>query len=145
VPDRIASDHASVDTHRASIERRGRTDRPRVDLAAVPDLPTDSVVRLSLGGTVRHALIEASFDGTPGISGAYDNARLARAPGEGTDRLGEWQTTNGLQFGRSVCFDVVVPGHAYGLRIPGERAVYSITEPPTDSLRSIARSLDGEQ
>jgi hypothetical protein len=36
-----------------------------------------------------------------------------------------------------------VPGELYGLRIPGERAVYEATRGPPSSLADIARNLDG--
>jgi hypothetical protein len=120
-------------------------DRPRLDCSEIDaSLPVDEVVRLTLDGDTYHARVERTFEGDPEIRGAYDNSRIAREPAEGTDRLAEWRTRNGLEFGRSVLLDVVVSEHAYGLRVPGERAVYEVTAPPDDSLRSIARSLDDE-
>jgi hypothetical protein len=144
--DRIPSDHPSIETHRTSLERRGRMDRPRLDCSGIDaSLPVDDVVRLTLAGDTYHARVERTFEGDPEIRGVYDNPRIAREPAEGTDRLAKWQRHNGLEFGRSVLLDVVVSGHAYGLRVPGERAVYEATIPPDDSLRSIARSLDDDR
>jgi hypothetical protein len=146
MPDRIPSDHPSIETHRISLDRRGRMDRPRLDCSGIEAaLPIEEVVRLTLDGDTYHARVERTFEDDPEIRGAYDNPRIAREPAEGTDRLAEWRARNGLDFGRSVLFDVVVPGHAYGLRVPGERAVYEVTTPPDDSLQSIARSLDDER
>ncbi|PSP74144.1 hypothetical protein BRC86_07000 [Halobacteriales archaeon QS_3_64_16] len=144
--DRLPSDHPSIETHRVSIERRGRMDRPRLDCSGIDaSLPIEEAVRLTLNGDTYHARIERTFEGDPEIRGAYDNPRLAREPAEGTDRLAEWQTRNDLEFGRSVLLDVVASEHAYGLRVPGERAVYEATAPLDDSLRSIARSLDDDR
>ena len=144
--DRVPSDHPSIETYRISLDRRGRLDRPRLDFSAVDlDLPTDEVVRLTLDGETYHARITETFEGGLEIRGAYDNPRLARDGTDGTDRLAEWRAANDLDFGRSVLFDVVVPDYAYGLRVPGERAVYEATTPPDRSLQSIARSLDGDR
>lgn len=144
--DRIPSDHPSIETHRIELDRRGRLDRPRLDLSGVDAfLPTGEVVRLSLDGDTYHARIEEPFEGGLEIRGAYDNPRLAREPAEGTDRLAEWRASKNIDFGRSVLFDTVVPEYAYGLRVPGERTVYEVTEPPNTSLQSIARSLDGDR
>lgn len=144
--DRIPSDHPSIETYRVPLARRGRLDRPRIDCAAASDsVPVGETVRLVLDGDTYHARVTATFDDTPEIRGAYDNARLAREPVDGTDRLAEWRTANGIEFGRSVLLDVVEPGFHYGLRVPGERAVYDVVEPPNDGLRSIAESLDGDR
>ena len=146
MPDRLPSDHPSIETHRIELKRRGRMDRPRLDLAGIDaDLPIGEVIRLTLDGAIYHAHIEATFGNDPEIRGAYDNPRLAREPGEGIDRLAEWLSSRELDFGRSVCFDVIVPGHAYGLRAPGERTVYEATAPPSESLQGIARSLDDDR
>jgi hypothetical protein len=144
--DRLPSDHPSVETHRATIERRGRVDRPRLDLSDVDsDLPVGEAIRLDLDGETYHARTEETFEGDPEVRGVYDNPRLARDPESGTDRLAEWQVSKELDFGRSVCFDVVVPDHAYGLRVLGERTIYAVTDPPTESLRDIARSLEDDR
>jgi hypothetical protein len=147
--DRLPSDHPSIETYRITLDRRGRLDRPRLDLSGVDaSLPVGEVVRLTTDGQVYHARITESFDGAPEIRGAYDNPRLARESvggtggSEGTDHLAAWRTAKELNFGRSVLFDVVVSEFAYGLRAPGERAVYEATRPPDDGLRQIARSLD---
>jgi len=47
-----------------------------------------------------------------------------------------------VAFGDSVHFDVVTEGHKYGLRSPGNRAVYTATDGPDSSLADIARSLE---
>jgi len=144
--DRIPSDHPSIETHRISLDRRGRLDRPCLALSGVDiDLPAGEVVRLTLDGEIHHARITDPFEGGLEIHGAYDNPRLARDPSSGTDRLAEWRAAKDLDFGRSVLFDVVVPDYAYGLRVPGERVVYEATTPPDKSLQSIARSLDGDR
>ncbi|MWG34945.1 DUF7112 family protein [Halomarina oriensis] len=137
--DRIQHDHASVVTHRATLERAGRTSRPKLVL---PDeVPArERPVRLVLDGSTRHATIEEAVDGTVEIRGAYDNARMARER-EGENHLVAWAERTGLDFGRSVHLDAV-DDELYGVRAPGERAVYTPTDSPNDSLSNIANDLD---
>jgi hypothetical protein len=143
VPERLAHDHPSVETVRATLARRGRSSRARLALPAADRFPTGTI-RLVLGGTTYHATIESGLDGDREITGAYDNARLARER-DGTDRLDEWQQSSGIDIGRSVAVDVVEPGFLYGVREPGERAVYEATESPDEGLAAIARDLDGDR
>jgi hypothetical protein len=140
VADRISHDHASVETHRAKLERAGRTSRPKLVL---PDdvSALDRPVRLVLDGTTYHATIEEAVDGTVEVRGAYDNARMARER-EGENHLVAWAEGKGLDFGRSVHVDRV-DDDFYGVRAPGERAVYSPTDSPSESLSDIANDLDG--
>jgi len=140
--DRVPSDHTTVETHRISVESVGRTDRLRLELSDVDVVPR-SVVRLTIGGSEYHAQVETTLDGTLVIASAHDNARLARTDGEGEDRLAAWLTETGLVAGRSVLLDELLAGTHYGLRQPGERIVYTVREPPEDSLTDIARDLDG--
>jgi len=144
---RVSSDHPSVTTVDATLSRNGRTDRPRVDVPAeyADQFPHDEVVRLALDGTQYRAEVrtELASDGLR-IMGAYDTPRLARNPGEGENRLAEWYRATDVDFGRTVHLDVVEEGFLYGLRIPGDRAVYEATESPAESLASIARDLESE-
>ena len=140
--DRVGSDHPSVTTLRGRLVRRGGTRRPAVEVpeAERESLPAEGTVRLVLDGRTRHApVVERS--GTRALGGAYDNARRARER-VGTDRLAEWVDGASVEFGRSVLVDVVEPGELYGLRLPGETAVYDVTRGPADSLRSIAEDLE---
>ncbi|MDZ7702449.1 MAG: hypothetical protein U5J98_10550 [Halobacteriales archaeon] len=140
--ERVASDHPSVRTFRGHIEPSGATSRPRVALPAeAADAMPDGVVRLVLDGRTYHADVRAGSDG-PVIRGAYDNARLARSPGEGENRLPGWIEAADLSIGRSVLIDEVVDGSLFGARAPGRTAVYEATEPPASSLSSIAEGLD---
>lgn len=144
MPDRVASDHPSVETIRGELARHGGTRRLVVRLPAErrDAVPVGEVVRIVVGGDERHARIDERADGTPIVPGAYDSPRLARSGG-GTDRLAAWIDANGLDAGRSVLFDVVEPGVRYGLRAPGTTAVYDAPDPPAGELRDIARRLDG--
>lgn len=138
--DRISHDHASVETYRAKLERAGRTSRPKLVLP--DDVPVlDRPVRLVLDGTTYHATVEEAVDGTVEVRGAYDNARMARER-EGENHLVAWAERKGLDFGRSVHVDAV-DDDFYGVRAPGERAVYSPTDSPSESLSDIANDLDG--
>lgn len=140
--ERVSSDHPSIDTFRASIERSGATRRPRLVLPPEAEavVPTE-VVRLVFDGATYFVDVRAGQDG-PVVNGAYDNPRLARSPGDGANRLPGWLEAIGLTAGRSVLFDVVVPETLYGVRAPGTTTVYETVELPPSSLSDIAASLD---
>ncbi|WP_255198558.1 DUF7112 family protein [Halorarius litoreus] len=141
MPDSVSSD--AVDSVRATLARAGRTDRPKVTLPddARERFPTEEVVRLDLGGKTRHVRIERALDDTLELRGAYANARQARE-GDGENHLVAWADAKGLDFGRTVHVDIVDEGTAYGLRAPGERAVYTVPDAPNDSLADIAKQTE---
>jgi hypothetical protein len=105
------------------------------------ELFPESVVHVVLSGQQYRACIEQNFDGEPEIRAVRDNLRLARER-EGDPRLQEWFEASDLGFGRSVHVDVVEAGHLYGVRLPGERAIYTDVPKPNSSLADIARDLD---
>lgn len=141
--DRLSADHPSVETIRATVVRRGGTTRPAISVPAdAGGTPTADVIRLVLDGSEHRAPVSADGDGTWTILGAYESPTLARERG-GTDHLSTWVDENGLDFGRSVQFDVVVEDVRYGVRAPGETTVYDASEPPSDGLQDIARDLEG--
>lgn len=139
MPERVRSD--AVETIRADLARSGGTSRPevRVPAADADSLPED-VVRVSIDGHLYHAPVVAVADGIS-LRGAYDNRRRAKER-EGTDRLAEWVDSVGLAFGRTVLLDVVVPETQYGLRAPGDEAVYRVQSSPAGDLQDIAESLE---
>lgn len=139
--DRVPSDHASVETHRVSLDTVGRTSRLRVTLPETLAVAEGDVLRLTIDDSDAHAQVRTGLDGHPEVRGAFDNARLARAD-EGENRLAEWLDAVGLDAGQSVLLDELVAGSHYGLREPGERTVYTVREPPSDSLADIASQLD---
>jgi len=139
--DRVPSDHDTVQSHRVAVESVGRTDRLRIALPDSLDLEPGAVVRLSLGGEDYHAQVEETLDGSLALSGAYANARLARDPDGSENHLASWLADTGRTAGQSVLLDVLVPGGHYGLREPGSRVVYTVREPPSESLSDIADSL----
>jgi hypothetical protein len=141
MPDRVAHDNQSVTTYRAHLERSGGTRRPCLRLPDELGVDDGDIVRLVLDDDERHAKIDSDAQGLL-IRGAYDNRRLARTPGEGENRLVEWAESNGRTPGSSAELDEVEAGHLYGLRVPGKRAVYSVTRQPKSSLADIARQLD---
>lgn len=143
VADRIPHDHPSVETVRASIERAGGMNHPKLVLPADSHLfpAAPEIVHLVLDGTAFHAPIEYDFDDVPEIRSAWDNPRIARDR-DGENRLHDWYTTSDLEFGRSVHLDVVEQGHLYGVRAPGEEAIYTDLPKPNESLADIASSLD---
>jgi hypothetical protein len=134
----VSSD--GLETVRATIVESGALDRPKL---SVPDdtLP-EGVVRVDADRTTYHAPVEVALDGDLELRGLYDNARLARER-DGENHLGEWVDAQGLEAGRTVLLDVVVEGAQYGLRSPGEDAVYRVVETPDDDLASIAEDVDG--
>lgn len=143
--DRVSSAHSSVETYRATVERVGGTSRPRIRLpaAASESVPT-GVVRLDLDGTLSHADLRSGRSGEgPAIHGIYDTPRLARSSDEGKNRLPTWLAKAGVDIGRSIFLDVVVPGFLLGLREPGSTRVYETTDPPASSLTDLAEGLDG--
>ncbi|AUV80317.1 hypothetical protein C2R22_00465 [Salinigranum rubrum] len=139
--ERVPSDHPSVTTHRASLERSGGTRRPCLRLPDATELESGDLVRLVLDGDEFHAAVTGDSSGLV-VRSAHDNRRMARER-EGANRLVEWADDVGRGPGDAVEVDEVVPGTLYGVRVPGVRAVYSATETPRDSLSSIAESLDG--
>ena len=143
--ERVPSDHPSVSTVRARIERRGATTTPRVGVDAedADCLPDGDVVRVVLSGTTAHARPRRTADDRAVIDGAFETPSLARDPGTAADRLVEWVETTDLAIGRTVLLDVVVEDFLYGLRVPGESAVYDAHEPPSSSLADIAARVDG--
>lgn len=141
--DRIPHDDPSVRAVRARLVRAGRTDRPKIVL---PDDETlfpecEDPVRVVLGGRSYRAYLDHDFDGVPEIRALRENARMARE-GEGENALAAWFRDSSLDFGRSVHVDVIDPGHHYGVRAPGERAVYTTHDAPAESLADIAKDLD---
>ncbi|MCU4718467.1 DUF7112 family protein [Halapricum hydrolyticum] len=138
--DRIASDHEAVETHRVTLGTAGRTSRPELQLPESIDASDGDVVRITLDGQAYHARVDAGLDDTCHVSGAFDNARLARED-EGENRLVEWIDDSEAEPGRSLLLDVLSEGYHYGLREPGQRVVYTVHEPPQGSLSDIADSL----
>jgi hypothetical protein len=144
VSDRVASDGAAVTTHRAELARSGGTRRPCLRLPDDVAVTSGDLIRLVLDGDETHARVESDAKG-PLIRGAYDNRRLARTGGEGTNRLVEWVRGTDLDVGRSVDVDEVTPGYLYGVRVPGRRAVYTVTRQPDSSLADIAETLTDDR
>ncbi|KAB1197896.1 MULTISPECIES: hypothetical protein [Haloferax] len=140
MPEQLPSDHPSVQTFRAHIARSGGTRRPC--LRVPDDVPAEEgdFIRLHLDGTAYHARLASDASGFV-IRGAYDNKRLARTAGEGENRLVEWCRENDRGPDDAVEFDDLDGGYQFGLRVPGVRTVYRITERPNDSLSSIAEKF----
>jgi hypothetical protein len=143
--DRLPSDHPSVTTLRASLARSGGTRRPclRLPDEAREGVDAGAFVRLVLDGTDRHARVAADDRGLL-VRGAYDTKPAARAR-DGPNRLVEWADAHGRAPGDAVELDVLDAGFQYGLRVPGERVVYTTTDRPDASLSAIADRLDGDR
>ena len=142
---RLPSDSDAVDSLRATIIRRGGSRTPCLELptAVAETVAVDDRVTVVIDGTAYFAIV-AGDDEEPLLYGAYATRKQARSTGEGTNRLGGWLRELDREIGDSVLCDVIVDGERYGLRAPGDRAVYTVTHEPRDSLQSIAESLDGD-
>jgi hypothetical protein len=140
--ERLAHDHPTVDTVSAAVGRDGPTKRPIVEIDTGLSVDPETVVRLVLDGTEYRALIENS-GASRKLRHAAATPRLARNPSESENALREWLEARDLPVGRTVHLDVVEPGFRYGLRAPGESAVYRSGR-PDDSLSAIARDLDAD-
>ena len=135
---RLSSD--GLETIHLTIVESGALDRLKL---GVPDgaMP-DGVVRVDAGRSTYHAPVEVGLDGDLELRGLYDNARMARER-DGQNHLDDWVADNGLDAGRTVLLDLVLEGAQYGLRAPGEDAVYRVVERPDDDLTAIAEDVDG--
>ena len=142
--DRVPSDHDSVTSHRATVARSGGTTRPCLRLPDEVSLDDGDTMRLSLDGDLTHARVVGDSSGLL-LRGAYDNKRLARTPGEGTNRLVEWCEANDRGPGSAVELDELDPGFCYGLRVPGARTVYAVPDRPDESLANIAEQFGRDE
>jgi hypothetical protein len=142
---RLPSDSDAIETDRAEIVRLGsaRTQGIRLPETVGDELAAGDLVRLVFDDAEYHARLAEDARGLV-IHGAYDNRRLARATGEGDNRLADWLRELGRESGNSVEFDTVVDGQQYGLRAPGDRAIYTVRQGPRSSLASIADQLDDD-
>ena len=143
--DRISSDHSTVTTVRATLDRSGGLDRPKVTIpeADADRFPSDELVRVVADDTEYRARIESPLaDEGLEIRGLYESPRAARNPGEGENHLRTWLDGTDVEFGQSVLVDVIEEDFKYGLREPGQRVFYEATESPDDSLANIAERLD---
>ena len=141
--DRVSSDHPSVDTVRATLAETATGVRLEIPADEREAFPADEIVRVVLDGAERFARIERALTGDElTVPGVYDSPTFVRDPRTGEDRLAEWVTDTDVRTGGSVLVDVVEPDFLYGLRAPGETAVYEAREPPKDSLASIAEELE---
>lgn len=143
MPDRVPSDHPSIDTHRVRVAHHGRRSRRLIVPASV--VPLDTVIRVHVADRTRFARPQSlpSEADDASLAGAYETPDAARDPPTGENALSAWLSTHGVGPGESVLLDVIVPDRQYGLRLPGERSVYRPIDVETESLQSIARELDG--
>lgn len=139
--ERVTHDHPTIETVEATVKRQGGTTRPEIQVNEELDVDTGDLVRVVLDGSEYRVPIEHASDGKPVFRHANSSPRLARNPQGAENALVDWVEKRELSFGRTVSVDIVEPGFKYGLRSPGESAVYSGGK-PTDSLAGIAKNLD---
>lgn len=141
MPERIAHDHPTIETITGTVHRQGGTTRPEIRLEADLEVETGALVRVVLDGTEYRVPVERTPDGKPVFQHASSTPRLARNPADGDNALIEWFGKRDIDFGRTVSVDIIEPGFKYGLRGPGESAVYAGGK-PNDTLADIAKNLD---
>lgn len=145
--DRLASDAAEVTTLHARLARSGGTRLPCLRIPEEADLSASGEIRLVLDGNQRHAEVASDSTGLL-VRGAYDDRKRMREAGtagrEAENHLVEWAHEHDRAPGDAVDLDEVDPGYLYGLRVPGERTVYTVTKRPDKGLQDIADSLYDE-
>jgi len=141
VPERIASDHATVESHRVHLTRVGRTSRRQIELPGALSCGLDERLYCSLEGASAYTVVRAGLDGEPTIQDAFRTRAAARSR-DGENLLAAWLDDHGLSAGDALVLDVLGAGYAYGLRRPGERVIYTPPEPPNATLSEIADRLD---
>lgn len=141
--DRLASDHPSIETVRATLAETPTGVRIDLPASEADRLPVGEVVRVVCDGSERFARPDRALGGDDvRISGLYDAPEYAREPGTAEDRLAEWVEEGDARPGGSVLLDIVEPDFLYGVRAPGETAYYEAREPPSESLASIAEEIE---
>ncbi|MDQ2051046.1 hypothetical protein RBH26_11200 [Natronolimnohabitans sp. A-GB9] len=141
--DRIASDHPSVQTVRATCAETATGVRLEIPAGDRDAFQADEIVRFVLDGEELFGRVERALTGDDlSVPGIYETPDLARDPSGATDRLLEWTDDHGVVVGGSVLIDVIEPEFLYGLREPGETIYYDAREPPSDSLSDIAAELE---
>ena len=135
---RVPSDHPTVETVRARVERHGGRHRLTVPSSVLPN--EESVIQVVVDERTRFASVRPIGDEERWLTGLYDTHRSAEEGGD--DRLGRWLDENDRQAGSSVEFDIVAEGRTYGIRPPGETAIYRIADAPDAGLAAIARDLE---
>lgn len=138
--DRVPSE--GLETIDATLVRHGPRGRLAIELPDDVSLATDEVFRLTIDGSERFVQPTWSAEGGIRLGGAYDTPDSARSPGDAENRLQAWLDSTDLDVGRTVHVDVVEPEFKYGLRAPGERAVYDAADPPDEGLASIAEQVE---
>lgn len=144
MPDRLTSDHPTIDTIRGHLARHGGTGR-RIDLpaSAASAVPPGSVVRTSVEETTYFARCREIAD-EPAIVGLYatsHGAETGRGREHLRDVLGGWERDRG----DTVLVDVLEPGEHLGLRAPGTTAHYEVSSGVDDDLAAIAEELANEE
>ncbi|MFC4990228.1 MULTISPECIES: DUF7112 family protein [Saliphagus] len=141
--DRLASDHPSIETVRATLAETPTGVRIDVPAEEADRLPVGEVVRVACNGDELFARPDRTLGGDGvRIPGLYDAPGYARDPGGCEDRLAGWVAEGDARPGGSVLLDIVEPDFLYGIRAPGETAYYEAREPPADSLSAIAEDLE---
>lgn len=142
--DRIASDHPSISTIRASVVRHGGRGR-RIELSSDGAvIPETGVIEVIVDGRRRFGRCRTIAD-TPSIVGLYDTRAAATGDIDGENGLTSVLTAMDRPSGGSVLIDVIEPCQRIGFRAPGESAVYDAVRSRDSTLDDIARKFGGER
>lgn len=142
--DRIASDHPSIETIRATVTRHGGGHRLDLPPERGNSLPETGTIEVILEGSRRIGRVRM-IDAQNAIVGIYETQAAATGEVDGTDALEDWLAANNRRVGSSVLLDVIESKARVGLRMPGESAVYVNTQPSSDGLADIARQYTDDQ
>lgn len=141
--ERVSSDHPTVRTIRATLASSPSGSHVDIPPEDTDSVPVDTVVRIVLDGDEHFAQVDLPLGGEGRrIHGVYETPDRARERSADGDLLPGWIEDHDVRTGGSVLFDVIEPDFLYGMRAPGETAVYEARSPPSDSLRSIAEDLE---
>lgn len=138
--DRLPSDHPSIETVRARVERHGGGIRLAVPGSVLPE--DGAVPRVVLDERTRFGRLASGTGDNQWVVGLYDTTKGVTDPTVGQDRLEPWLSAHGRGVGTSVEVDVIEADRQYGIREPGTRTVYQDVKPRSRSLDAIARGLE---
>lgn len=138
--ERLRSDHPTIPTHTGAVIRYGS--RRRALAISHDELFSETVVRIIADETEWFTQPIREQGQRWVISGLYTQPGAAREYDQTETKLADWLEKRDLSPGRTVFVDVIDEGVKYGLRGPGEDAVYQVPDQSAAGLVDIAREID---
>ena len=136
--DRVANDHPSVETVRATVRRHGGA-RRRLELPAdaAEEFVIDGVVETIIDEKLRFGRYRP-IRGSIALTGLYNTQMAATGETDGEELLTSWLDLHDRSIGSSILVDIVVPEERVGLRLPGDRTTYEVVRRRDSALDAIA-------